>query len=238
MTSLRELEIEQFDLCTISGTPASVLQGFKFPVGDQIKGQTAKTFYIGEQLPSMLYAFEGTHTFAFTVTDEEGQQAQATLTLLVDKAHEEGGTTNAPTIVMLTDNHNAEPYVMNEIKDIEIAISAPNGGVKELLVTVDAPALEPLLEKIGLTTLVTPGVDLCNPDQTAAEVLGSVVGFPVGNQVLNQTSIPFKVGADFVQILAGLESAESPCTYKFNLRVTDNAGGTTSATLTLVQPAK
>lgn len=239
MTSLRELEIEQFDLCTISGTPASMLQGFGFPVGDQVKGQTAKTFYIGGKLPSTLYNFEGTHTFAFTVTDEEGQQAQATLTLLVDKAHEEGGTTNAPTIVMLTDNHNiAEPYVMNEIKDIEIAISAPNGGVKELLVTVDAPALEPLLEGIGLSTLVTPGVDLCYPDETAADVLGSSVGFPVGDQVLNQTSIPFKVGAAFVQILADLESAESPCTYKFNLRVTDNAGGTTSATLTLVQPAK
>lgn len=238
MASLRELKIEQFDLCTISGTEATMLQGFGFPVGDQVKGQTAKTFYIGGQLPSMLYAFEGTHTFAFTVTDEEGQQARATLTLLVDKAHEEG-TANAPTIVMVTDNHDiAEPYVMNEIKDIEIAISAPNGGIKELLVTVDAPALEPLLEEIGLTTLVTPGVDLCYPDQTAAEVLGSVVGFPVGEQVLNQTSIPFKVGADFVQILAGLESAESPCTFKFNLRVTDNAGGTTSATLTLVQPAK
>lgn len=238
MTSLRELEIEQFDLCTISGTPASVLQGFKFPVGDQIKGQTAKTFYIGGQLPSMLYAFEGTHTFAFTVTDEEGQQARATLTLLVDKAHEEG-TANAPTIVMVTDNHDiAEPYVMNEIKDIEIAISAPNGGIKELLVTVDAPALEPLLEEIGLTALVTPGVDLCYPDETATKVLRDIVRFPVGDQVLNQTSIPFKVGADFVQILAGLESAESPCTFKFNLRVTDNAGGTTSATLTLVQPAK
>ena len=238
MASLRELKIEQFDLCTISGTEATMLQGFGFPVGDQVKGQTAKTFYIGGQLPSMLYKFEGTHTFAFTVTDEEGQQARATLTLLVDKAHEEG-TTNAPTIVMVTDNHDiAEPYVMNEIKDIEITISAPNGGIKELLVTVDAPALEPLLEEIGLTTLVTPGVDLCYPDQTAAEVLGSVVGFPVGEQVLNQTSIPFKVGADFVQILAGLESAESPCTFKFNLRVTDNAGGSTSATLTLVQPAK
>lgn len=238
MLSLRELNIEKFDLCSISGTEASLLQGFGFPVGDQVKGQTAKTFYIGGQLPSMLYNFEGTHTFAFTVTDEEGQQASATLSLLVDKAHEEG-VGNAPTIVMLTDNHNlAEPYVMNEIKDIEITIAAPNGGIRELLVTVEAPALEPLLQEIGLGALVTPGIDLCHPDETAAEVLGSVVGFPVGNDVLGKSSIPFKVGKDFVGILAGLESAESPCTFKFHLRVTDNAGASTEATLTLVQPAK
>ena len=238
MLSLRELNIEQFDLCTISGTEATLLQGFGFPIGDQVKGQTARTFYIGGQLPSMLYAFEGTHTFAFTVTDEEGQQASATLTLLVDKAHEEG-VGNAPTIVMLTDNHNlAEPYVMNEIKDIEITIAAPNGGIRELLVTVEAPALEPLLQEIGLGALVTPGIDLCHPDETAAEVLGTVVGFPVGNDVLGKSSIPFKVGKDFVGILAGLESAESPCTFQFHLRVTDNAGASTEATLTLVQPAK
>lgn len=238
MLSLRELNIEKFDLCSISGTEASLLQGFGFPIGDQVKGQTAKTFYIGGQLPSMLYNFEGTHTFAFTVTDEEGQQTSATLTLRVDKAHEEG-VGNAPSIVMLTDSHNlAEPYVMNEIKDIEITISAPNGGIGELLVTVEAPALEPLLQEIGLGALVTPGIDLCHPDETAAEVLGSVVGFPVGNDVLGKSSIPFKVGKDFVGILAGLESAESPCTFKFHLRVTDNAGASTEATLTLVQPAK
>lgn len=238
MQSLRSLNIEKFDLCSISGTEATMLQGFGFPVGDQIKGLTSKTLNIGGQLPSMLYNFEGTHTFAFTVTDEEGQKASATLTLLVDKAHEEG-VGNAPAIVMVTDDHNlAEPYVMNEIKDIEITIAAPNGGIRELLVTVEAPALEPLLQEIGLGGLVTPGIDLCHPDETAAEVLGSVVGFPVGNEVLGQLSIPFKVEKDFVEILAGLESAESPCTFKFHLRVTDNAGASTEATLTLVQPAK
>lgn len=239
MLSLRSLNIEKFDLCSISGTEATMLQGFGFPVGDQIKGLTSKTLNIGGQLPSMLYNFEGTHTFAFTVTDEEGQQASATLTLLIDKAHEEGGAGNAPSIVMLTDEHDlAKPYVMNEIKDIEITIAAPNGGIRELLVTVEAPALEPLLQEIGLGALVTPGIDLCHPDETAEEVLGSVVGFPVGPDVLGQSSILFKVGQDFVGILAGLESAEEPNTYKFHLRVTDNADASTEATLTLVQPAK
>lgn len=239
MQSLRSLNIEKFDLCSISGTEATMLQGFGFPVGDQIKGLTSKTLNIGGQLPSMLYNFEGTHTFAFTVTDEEGQKASATLTLLVDKAHEEGGAGNAPSIVMLTDSHNlAEPYVMNEIKDIEITIAAPNGGIRELLVTVEAPALEPLLQQIGLGALVTPGIDLCHPDETAEDVLGNFVRFPVGDEVLNQNSVLFKVGQDFVEILAGLESAEEPNTYKFHLRVTDNAGASTEATLTLVQPAK
>lgn len=242
--SLKELGIESFDLCTISGSQATMLQGFGFPVGDDLRGETAKTFYIGGQLPWMLYAFEGTHTFAFRVTDEEGQQTEASLILRVDKSDEGGsGDDKAPTIVMVTDNHDiAEPYVMNEVKDIEITISAPNGGIKELLVTVESPALGTLLEQIGLSSLLSPGVDLCHPDATAADVLGSMVGFPVGDQVLNQTSIPFKVGATFVGILAGNEIPSDvegqPNTYKFHLRVTDNAGTTTSATLTLVQPSR
>ena len=150
MQSLRDLNIEKFDLCSISGTEATMLQGFGFPVGDQIKGLTSKTLNIGGQLPSMLYNFEGTHTFAFTVTDEEGQKASATLTLLVDKAHEEGGAGNAPSIVMLTDSHNlAEPYVMNEIKDIEITIAAHSEIARELFVTVESQALGTLLEQIG-----------------------------------------------------------------------------------------
>lgn len=243
MQSLRSLNIEKFDLCSISGTEATMLQGFGFPVGDQIKGLTSKTLNIGGQLPSMLYAFEGTHTFAFTVTDEEGQKASATLTLLVDKAHEEGGAGNAPSIVMLTDSHNlAEPYVMNEIKDIEITIAAPNGGIKELFVTVESQALGTLLEQIGLSSLISPGIDLCHPDETAEDVLGKFVGFPVGDEVLNQNSVLFKVGATFVGILAGNEIPSDvegePNTYKFHLRVTDNTGASTEATLTLVQPAK
>lgn len=145
--------------------------------------------------------------------------------------------------VMLTDSHNlAEPYVMNEIKDIEITIAAPNGGIKELFVTVESQALGTLLEQIGLSSLISPGIDLCHPDETAADVLGSVVGFPVGDEVLNQNSVLFKVGATFVGILAGNEIPSDvegePNIYKFHLRVTDNAGASTEATLTLVQPAK
>lgn len=240
--ALRDMNIESFDLCTISGVEASVLEQFGFPVGDAVKGATSKSFYIGGELPWMLYTFEGTHSFAFRVTDEEGQQSAATLTIVVDKSNESGDS-QAPTIVMVTDNHNlAEPYVMNEVKDIEITISAPNGGIKELFVTVESPALGTLLNAIGLSSLLSPGVDLCHPDATAAEVLGSVVGFPVGDEVLNQTSIPFKVGAEFVGILAGSaipsDVEGQPNTYKFHLRVTDNAGASTTATLTLVQPSK
>lgn len=241
--SLEELGIASFDLCTISGSQATMLQGFGFPVGDAVKGQTDKTFYIGGQLPWMLYAFEGTHTFAFKVTDEEGQQVEASLILVVDKSNEGGAGEQAPSIVMVTDDHDlSTPYVMNEIKDIEINISAPNGGIKELFVTVESQALGTLLEQIGLSSLISPGVDLCHPDETAAEVLGSVVGFPVGDEVLNQNSVLFKVGATFVGILAGNEIPSDvegePNTYKFHLRVTDNAGVTTTATLTLLQPSK
>lgn len=163
---------------------------------------------------------------------------------LWEEVFEEGGGEEpgeTPTIVMLTDNHDlSKPYVMNEIKNIEINISAPNGGIKELLVQVESPALAPLLSEVGLDGLVDPGVDLCHPDEASKEVLGSVVGFPVGDQVLDQTAILFTVGSSFVEILANLDPLEAgvPNSYTFHLRVTDNAGGTTSASLTLVQSTK
>ena len=194
------MNIESFDLCTISGVEASVLEQFGFPVGDAVKGATSKSFYIGGELPWMLYTFEGTHSFAFRVTDEEGQQSAATLTIVVDKSNESGDS-QAPTIVMVTDNHNlAEPYVMNEVKDIEITISAPNGGIKELFVTVESPALGTLLNAIGLSSLLSPGVDLCHPDATAAEVLGSVVGSVLASVVGSVTGASVSTASKIASI--------------------------------------
>ena len=220
-----------FDLCTVSGAPAALLQGFGFPVGDDVLHAAEKTFYIGGQLPWLLYGFDGTHTFAFTVTDAEGQTAQASLVLTVDRNHE----TDGPTIVM--QGHDiAQPYVLETASDIRVDIEAPNGGIEKLMVKIDSRALAPMLAS---APRLLDWFDLCTIDGEEADFLKSVVGFPVGSEVRDQTASYFVIDATFIGILQSLdpETAGEPNTYKFHLEVTDNAGGKTAAVLTMVQPA-
>ncbi|WP_418992749.1 DUF4493 domain-containing protein [Alistipes sp.] len=223
-----------FDLCTVSGAPAALLQGFGFPVGDDVLHAAEKTFYIGGQLPWLLYGFDGTHTFAFTVTDAEGQTAQASLVLTVDRNNE---TNEGPTIVMA--GHDiAQPYVLEAAEDVIIDIEAPEGGIQALRVRIESEALVPLLEAVSMSSLLE-WFDLCTVNQDQAEFLGSFVGFPVLDQVKDRTAVTFPVGATFVGILKDLDPSTPgvPNTYKFHLEVIDNAGGKTAAVLTMVQPA-
>lgn len=220
-----------FDLCTVSGTPAALLQGFGFPVGDDVQNAMQKTFYIGGQLPWMLYGFDGTHTFSFTVTDNEGQPAEASLLLKVDRNNEAGG----PAIVMM--GHDiAQPYVLETATDIRVDIAAPNGGIKSLMVKIDSQALAPMLAS---APRLLDWFDLCTIDGEEADFLKTIVGFPVGSEVLNQSAIYFVIDATFIGILQSLEpeTEGKPNTYKFHLEVTDNSGATTQAVLTMVQPS-
>lgn len=234
MQSLRSLGIEQFDLCTISGQQATILQGFGFPVGEGVKGQTAKTFYIGGQLPWMLYAFDGTHTFDVSVTDEEGQQTAASLILRVDKANEEGGSDNAPTVVMQGWDIT-QPYELATNDPVRVDISAPNGGIQSLLVRIESTTLEGILA--SMSDVLTGEFDLCEIDAESEEgqLLKGAVGFQVGDEVKGQPSTFFEIPSEIIGALKNLsQPGES---HKFHLKVIDNAGGSTSATLTLVIPA-
>lgn len=69
---------ETFDLCTLDASSAAgiILKGFGYPVGSELKGQTAKSFNIAGQIRA-LYEFDGTHTFAFTMTDAKGDPDMA-----------------------------------------------------------------------------------------------------------------------------------------------------------------
>lgn len=72
---------ETFDLCALDASSAAgiILKGFGYPVGSELKGQTAKSFNIAGQIRA-LYEFDGTHTFAFTMTDAKGVSSEAVLT--------------------------------------------------------------------------------------------------------------------------------------------------------------
>lgn len=80
----------EFDLCTIGASdPAyTVLAGLGFPLGDDLKGATSKSFDIAGAMKLLYPAYEGTHAFAFEITDAKGLSARASLTLTVDPANE------------------------------------------------------------------------------------------------------------------------------------------------------
>ena len=96
MDALTEIQIPHtLDLCTTTQGPAyAILSGFGLPLGGKLRGATAKQFDIAGQIP-MLFAnpgFEGTHTFACTMTDAKGLSTSAELRLEVSKG------TAAPTV--------------------------------------------------------------------------------------------------------------------------------------------
>ena len=68
---------------TDPGDISEALNGFGFPTGDDVKDRTALTFSISTNLIDMMSVFEGDTDFRLVVTDNAGQQAEATIMLRV-----------------------------------------------------------------------------------------------------------------------------------------------------------
>ncbi|WP_295936881.1 DUF4493 domain-containing protein [uncultured Alistipes sp.] len=222
MASLASIQIpETFDLCALSASsPAGIiLKGFGYPLGDEVKGRTFRSFDIAGQM-SMLYAFEGTHSFSFTVTDTNGRSATAALTLVVEQA----GGQDAPTIVWRGYDIDQQ-YEIFDGMPIDIDVTA-EAGIKSFWVTIDSEVLTPELPSIGIPVKF----DLCNVEEDALiEILNTELGFPVNDQVKNQTFVPFSI-SQFVELLLMLPAGE----HDFILDVTDNNDVTTTKTIQLV----
>lgn len=126
----------EFDLCTIGASdPAyTVLAGLGFPLGDDLKGATSKSFDIAGAMKLLYPAYEGTHAFAFEITDAKGLSARASLTLTVDPANE------GPSIVGVDFNID-ETQTPSADRDTEIDITAQT-GIKSLDVTIDCDNLD------------------------------------------------------------------------------------------------
>jgi hypothetical protein len=77
--ALKEFNVpETFDLVE-PGESADILSGsFGLPIKDQVKGKTSVPFDISQFVP-LLGAYDGTHSFKITVTDNNGQTASRTL---------------------------------------------------------------------------------------------------------------------------------------------------------------
>lgn len=223
MASMAAIQLpETFDLCTLdASSPAGIiLKGFGYPVGGELKGQQAKSFNIAGQIKA-LYEFDGTHTFSFGMTDAKGVSTAAALTLVVDKSASQEG----PTIVWRGYDIDQQYEVQKDmIIDIDVTAAA---GIKSFWVTIDSEALKDLLPILN----IPEKFDICDIPADLAEILHGEFGFPINEQVKNQTAVTFSI-TKFVEILL-----EIPGEHNFVLDVTDNNNVLTHKTVKLIVKA-
>lgn len=221
LASLATLQIPtSFDLCTLSPSamPGTLLNAFGYPLGDQIQGRTTCHFEIAAQIEA-LYAFEGTHTFTFEITDADNSSVEATLTLVVDKGgSEEGG----PSIVW--DGYDIDvQHPITPDMTIDLTVTAP-AGIKSLVVEIDSEALTPELPTMGIPTTF----DLASLDDELATMFSEEFMFPVNAQVKDKTSLPLSITV-FAPLLMNF-----PGEHNFILTVTDNNDVVVSKTIQLI----
>ena len=223
MASMAAIQLpETFDLCALdASSPAGIiLKGFGYPVGGELKGQQAKSFNIAGQIKA-LYEFDGTHTFSFDMTDAKGISTAAALTLVVDKSASQEG----PTIVWKGYDIDQQYEVQKDmIIDIDVTAAA---GIKSFWVTIDSEELKDLLPGINMPEKF----DICDVPADLAAILHDEFGFPINEQVKNQTAVMFSI-TKFVEILL-----EIPGEHNFVLDVTDNNNVLTHKTVKLIVKA-
>ena len=223
MASMAAIQLpETFDLYTLdASSPAGIiLKGFGYPVGGELKGQQAKSFNIAGQIKA-LYEFDGTHTFSFDMTDAKGVSTAAALTLVVDKSAGQEG----PAIVWRGYDIDQQYEVQKDmVIDIDVTATA---GIKSFWVTIDSEALKDLLPVINMPEKF----DICDVPADLAAILHDEFGFPINEQVKNQTAVTFSI-TKFVEILL-----EIPGEHNFVLDVTDNNNVLTHKTVKLIVKA-
>lgn len=223
MASMAAIQLpETFDLCALdASSPAGIiLKGFGYPVGGELKGQQAKSFNIAGQIKA-LYEFDGTHTFSFDMTDAKGVSTAAALTLVVDKSAGQEG----PAIVWRGYDIDQQYEVQKDmVIDIDVTATA---GIKSFWVTIDSEALKDLLPILN----IPEKFDICDIPADLAAILHDEFGFPINEQVKNQTAVMFSI-TKFVEILL-----EIPGEHNFVLDVTDNNNVLTHKTVKLIVKA-
>lgn len=223
MASMAAIQLpETFDLCALdASSPAGIiLKGFGYPVGGELKGQQAKSFNIAGQIKA-LYEFDGTHTFSFDMTDAKGVSTAAALTLVVDKSAGQTG----PAIVWRGYDIDKQYEVQKDmVIDIDVTAAA---GIKSFWVTIDSEALKDLLSGSNMPEKF----DICDIPADLAAILHDECGFPINEQVKNQTAVMFSI-TKFVEILL-----EIPGEHNFVLDVTDNNNVLTHKTVKLIVKA-
>ena len=118
--------------------------------------------------------------------------------------------------------HNVKNTDM--VIDIDVTAAA---GIKSFWVTIDSEALKDLLPVINMPEKF----DICDIPADLAAILHDEFGFPINEQVKNQTAVMFSI-TKFVEILL-----EIPGEHNFVLDVTDNNNVLTHKTVKLIVKA-
>lgn len=106
---------------------------------------------------------------------------------------------------------------------INIHSNLPIAHLRVNISTTDPGFESAVGEMVGLA------FDLAYPDESKNETAKfSGLGFPVGDEVIGKTDLPFNI-TDFIPLLGAF-----PGTHDFKITVEDNAGGSESKTLTFV----
>ena len=199
------------DLCAPAAT-AAILKMMGYPT--DVKGQTSTRLKFAAQA-DLLRMYEGTHTYQIEVVNELGARSVATLTIKY-------GQNVAPQIQWVG-------YDIDQRQTIKtgdtcmIRVSAPL-AIKDFEIEIVSNALTPEeLQAVGLAakfSLVT--------STEMFEAL-SGLGFPVGDEVYNQTLISEEQLniSNFLGILAMLGAGD----HDFVMTVTDMEGNATTKTV-------
>lgn len=155
------------------------------------------------------------------MTDAKGVSTAAALTLVVDKSAGQTG----PAIVWRGYDIDKQYEVQKDmVIDIDVTAAA---GIKSFWVTIDSEALKDLLPVINMPEKF----DICDIPADLAAILHDEFGFPINEQVKNQTAVMFSI-TKFVEILL-----EIPGEHNFVLDVTDNNNVLTHKTVKLIVKA-
>ena len=207
-----------------SADVAEGLASLGLPVGDAVLGQTALSIDISRFVPLiMVYDQTSDHKFGVTVTDRAGQSVTKTLTLHLTES------AKAAPVITLVDGDIDAVQEIQETMSVQVSVVA-QGKIAGFTVQIDSPALTPeILGAIGLSETL----DLVNPGSMAEVLQG--LGFPVGDQVLGQSSVTFDISS-LVPMIALIYNEDSD--HKFALTVTDTKEQVTTKTLTFHLTAK
>lgn len=224
------------------GTPIDVeepLRGLGFAVGSEVLNKTSVTLSITQFIGVLKSVSQDghRHDFVITVTDSEGKKAIQTLKLQSGEVtEEEGDNADAPTIVWDGHDISQREQIVAGIK-VDLLVNAAK-GIKSFLVEIKSESLTPdELSGVGLCNVL----NLCYPKQSydsrspqtyidVEEPLRGL-GFAVGEDVLNKTSVTLSI-TQFMGVLSAV-SGEDLKNHDFVITVTDNDDNTTVKTLML-----
>lgn len=211
VTAYSQIMSLEEDLCA-STANATILKMMGYP--SDAKGKTSTRIKLAAQ-SDLLKSYEGTHSYDITVTDEVGAKTNVVLSI-------QYGQNVNPQIVWVGYDIDKRQTIQGD-DTCMIRITAPL-AIKDFEIEIVSNALTPEeLQAVGLAAEFS----LVNSTEMFTSLSG--LGFPVGDQVYNQTLISEdKLNiTNFLGILGMLGAGD----HDFVMTVTDMEGNSTTKTV-------